>query len=176
MKRIYKVHNQRGAVLLIALVFLAMTAMISSTLLTTSVLEAKMVGNSQFKEEAFQVTEGVLDAIVENYNRNLPVTGAVGNTICAAGDTSEGCNLSVISLSSNVTTVSTGVTLDYSAQRLGPLLAPLPIRLDDSRASSSDAFSVAIFELNAEYDGRDSRLSHHEVFEGVAVRVANAGQ
>lgn len=170
------VKQQQGSALIMALIFLAMTAIISSSVLNTGVLELKMVGNAQFQEEAFQATEGVLDAIVANYETNLPVVGGIGYTVCATGSSASGCNQSIISVPTSVSTVPSGVTLDYRAERLGPLLAPLPFRQSENEASSAGAFNVAIYEINANYDGRSAKLGYHDVFEGVAIRVAAAGQ
>ncbi len=168
--------RQDGTILLIALIFLAMTAMISSSVLNTSVLEAKMVGNAQFKEEAFQVVEGVLDAILADYENNLPVAGDLGHTICGLNDSDPECDMSIMNLPAEVISVAHGVNLRFRAERLGPLLAPLPFRQSEDEVSSSDFFDVAIYEVNAGYDGRDVRLGHHAVFEGVAIRVASSGQ
>lgn len=167
---------EQGTALVMALIFLAMTAVISTSVLNTGILEMKMVGNAQFQEEAFQSTEGVLDAIVANYQTNLPVTGGIGYTVCAAGVTGGDCNQSVITLPTGVGTVAGGVNLAYQAQRLGPLLAPLPFRQGEAEASSAGSFNVAIYEINANYDGRDAKLGYHDVFQGVAIRVAALGQ
>lgn len=168
--------KQQGSALIMALIFLAMTAIISSSVLNTGLLEMKMVGNAQFQEEAFQSTEGVLDAIVAGYETNLPVTGGIGYTVCADLTQVSGCNQASISISSAVSTVPTGVNLVYSAERLGPLLAPLPFRQGEDEASSAGAFNVAIYEVNANYDGRSAKLGYHDVFEGIAIRVAASGQ
>ena len=44
---------QRGAVLLLALVFMLMVAIIAATSMRTSILQLHMAGNDQFVEEAF---------------------------------------------------------------------------------------------------------------------------
>ncbi len=168
--------NQQGSTLIMSLIFLAMTAIISTSVLNTGVLELKMVGNAQFQEEAFQATEGVLDAVVANYETNLPIAGGVGYTICATGSNFTGCNQRTMTVPAHVGTVPTGVDLDYKAERLGPLLAPLPFRENESVASSAGAFNAAIFEINANYDGRGVKLGYHDVFEGVAIRVASGAQ
>ena len=165
---------QQGAVLIVALVFLTLTALISVSVIGASAYQMKMAGNAQFKEDAFQVVEGVLDGIVAKYKVNLPVTGAVGYSICATGVS--GCDSQVIVLPSALTAVHTGVDLNYRAVRQGPLFAPLPFRQDDSGASSAGAFEIAMFELQVEYDGREEKLGHHEVFQGVAIKVASSGQ
>jgi hypothetical protein len=168
---------QSGAVLVVALIFMALTALISAGVLNSSLLEVKMVGNEQFKEEAFQTTEGVLDAIMAGYQNNLPVVGDVGYKVCAVGmGTGANCDAAVMRVPSTVSAVTTGVALTYQAERLGPLMAPMPFRQSEREASSAGAFNVALYEVNAVYDGRAVRLGHHEVFAGVAIRVAASSQ
>ncbi|MFL0808790.1 MAG: pilus assembly PilX N-terminal domain-containing protein [Agarilytica sp.] len=171
MKNLNTSKKQTGAVLILALVFLAMTAMISSSVLNTSVLEVKMVGNAQFKEEAFQVAEGVLDGILTDYRTILPGTNKVSYTSCSSGSSASNCGDTSMTLPAAITAVSTGVDLSFQAKRLGPLEASMPVILDDTVASSAAQFSAALYETSAIYDGRDAKLGYQEVYEGIAVRV-----
>lgn len=169
-------QHQQGAVLVVAIIFLMLTALISTTVLKTSILEIKMVGNAQFKEEAFQKSEGVIHAITSNYTANLPISGGIGYKVCATGSTDNSCNAKTISLTSSVTDVASGVNLAYTAERIGPLLAPLPFRESADRASGAGSFNVARFEIDVEYDGRSAKLGHHRVTQGIAVKLAASSQ
>lgn len=165
-------NHQRGAVLILAIVFLALTAMISSSVLYTGALETKMVGNAQFKEEAFQVAEGAVDAIVSDYSNTLPVTGGIGFTVCAPGDSDSSCNNFSLNVPQTVTTVPTGVSLTYRAQRMGPLDGGLPFVPNQEIADSAESFKVAVFEVQSVYDGRDVKLGFHEVVHGVGIKYS----
>ena len=167
-------HNQQGAVLVVALIFLLLTAMISSTVMQTSVIEVKMAGNEQLREEAFQTGQAVTNAISADTN-NLVVAGDVGYKICSSG-LSSGCDSYVINLASAITTVPSGVTLDYYAERLGPLFAPLPFRLGENSAGSATAYVGAKFEVNASYDGTGARLGTSDIAQGIVLRVAASSQ
>lgn len=165
--------HQQGAVLIVALVFLLLTAMISGTVMQTSILEVKMAGNEQLHEEAVQRVQAITNAISADAN-NLVVVGDVGHKICAAGAT--GCNSTSISLISAVTAVPDGVALSYYAERLAPLFAPMPFRMSEGNAGSANSYSAALFEINAQYDGSSVGLGRSQVAQGIAVRVANSGQ
>jgi uncharacterized BrkB/YihY/UPF0761 family membrane protein len=78
------INKQDGAVIIIALLFLLLTAMISTTAMHTSIMEVRMANNGQLKEEAFQQVQAVANAITANPN-NLVVVGDIGYTICATG-------------------------------------------------------------------------------------------
>jgi hypothetical protein len=167
------VEHQSGAVLIVALVFLLLTAMISGTVMQTSVLEVKMAGNEQLNEEAFQQVQAITNAISADPN-NLVVIGDVGYKICAVGVT--GCDAARISLTPTINTAPNGVDLSYSATRKAPLFAPMPFRMSENVAGSASAYSAALFEINAKYDGSGAGLGRSHIAQGIAVRVANSGQ
>lgn len=152
-----------------------LTGMVSATVMRTSVLEVKMVGNTQFKEEAFQKTESVVNAVSSNKN-SFVVAGNVGWRVCGAGVSSVRCHSRALSLPSEVSSVPTGVELEYYVERMGPLKTPLPFRQSESEASGANGFDVALFEVVAEFDGREEKLGHFEIRQGIAVKIASAHQ
>lgn len=169
-----RTHNkQKGTVMVVGLIFLLLTATISTTVMKTSILEVKMAGNEQLREEAFQQTQAITNAISANSN-NLVVAGDIGYKICATG--ASGCDAAVISLNSVVTTVPAGASVDYHATRLGPLFAPLPFRLSEGAAGSATAYVGAKFEVYASYDGAGAGLGNSDIAQGIIMRVAAAAQ
>ena len=166
--------KQQGAVLIVALMFLLLTAMISATVMQTSIMETHMANNEQLREEAFQQVQAVANAISADSN-NLVIAGDVGYTICSAS-LSSGCDAYQISLTSAVTTVPTGASLDYTVERLGPLFAPLPFRASEENAGSANAYKAALFEVNADYDGVAAGLGQAKIAQGIAMRVAVGAQ
>ncbi|MGQ9427297.1 pilus assembly PilX family protein [Gilvimarinus sp. F26214L] len=167
------IKREQGAVLIVALVFLLLTAMISATVMQTSVLEVRMAGNEQLREEAFQRVHAVANAITADAN-NLVVTGDIGYRICATGVGA--CDSASIALDSAITDVPNGVTLNYHAERLAPLFAPLPFRMSEANAGSASVYSAALFEIDARYEGSAAGLGRSHIAQGIAVRVANNGQ
>jgi len=166
-------QNQQGAVLIVALVFLLLTAMISATVMQTSILEMKMAGNEQMREESFQRVQAIANAIAAD-TTNLVIAGDVGYKICATG--ASGCNSTTINLAADVVDVPTGVTLDYYAERQAPLFAPMPFRLGENAAGSATAYQAAIFEIDATYDGTSANLGRARIAQGIAMRVAASSQ
>lgn len=165
--------QQQGAVLIVALIFLLLTAMISGTVMQTSVLEVKMAGNEQLREEAFQRVQAIANAVTAD-SSNLVVAGNIGYTICPSGVA--GCDNNSLSLISQVIAVPSGVNLDYKVQRLAPLFAPMPFRMSEDNAGSANAYSAALFEIDANYDGSDNGLGRAQIAQGIAVRIASSGQ
>lgn len=168
--------DQRGAVLLLSMIFLLLLAMVAGTTMHTSTLEFRMAGNDQFREEAFQKAEAVAAALSENTD-NFPVAGGVGYTVCKTGETDPACDMTTLNLSGDVTEVAPGVTVDYRVERQGPaVMASLPFRQSQSQASSSLAFNAALFEATVSVDGSAVRLGRAEVAQGVARLIANSAQ
>lgn len=164
--------RQQGTVIVIALIFLLLTGLISISAVKTSIFETKMASNEQLKEEAFQTVQGVINAVSADIN-NFVIAGDVGYLICPAGRS--GCDANAISLASHTSTI-TGSNVTYDVTRLAPLYAPIPFRATEDNASSAKSYSAALFEINAEYDGSQDRLGQAAIAQGVAIKVANAGQ
>ena len=165
-------NNQQGTVIVIALIFLLLTGLISVSAMQTSIFETKMASNEQLKEEAFQTVQGLINAVTSDIN-NFVIAGEVGYKICKPS--ASNCNNNSLALAAS-TSVLTGSNVDYHITRKAPLFAPIPFRATEQNASSAKAYSAALFEINAQYDGSQDRLGQAAIAQGVAIKVANAGQ
>ena len=164
----------RGAVLLLAMIFLLLLAMIAGTVMQTSTMEFRMAGNEQFREEAFQKAQAVASSLSED-TANFPVAGAVGYTVCKNGDTDPDCDVSILTADPVVAAVPTGVDVDYRVERQGPLvLENLPFRQSQQNVSSTLSFHAAMFEARVVVDGNSARLGRAEVAQGVARLIAGS--
>jgi uncharacterized protein YceK len=148
-------------------------AMTSSRVMQTSILQMRMAGNEQLAEEAFQLAQGVINAITATPD-NLVVTGDVGYRICARDTT--GCDQAIIDLPAPLSVVPDGVLLTYEVERQAPLFAPLPFRLSEDRASSASAYSAAQFEIKANVNGTPAGLGRAGIRQGVVRRVSHDGR
>lgn len=161
--------RQRGAVLIVSLLFLLLLTLIATTASRTSTFELKMAGNEQSRIEATQKAMAVVHAI-ESDSDNTPIVGNIGYKICATGVSGGGCNESIINLSSAVTTVQSGASLSYNVTRKGPLETDAPT-MDEDQASSASAFKVARYEVTASYDGSGAGMGSAEIVQGVLVKI-----
>ena len=159
-----------GAVLLLALVFMLMLAMIAATVMQTAILQLRMAGNDQFLDEAFYKAQAIateLSLIPDNFT----LEGGVGYTNCPVGVQALNCDRSQLSVPASAV-VPTGVTLDYRVTRQDPLLwRGFPSRESQDTVSSSNSFDAAIFEIDVRIDGSGKRLGSTYVVQGIAVRV-----
>lgn len=173
VKRFIKmsINRQRGAVLLVSMIFLLLLAIIAGTVTQTSILEFFMAGNEQFREEAFQKAQAVVNEISGDLD-NFPVVGSVGHTVCPLG-----CNTSPFPSTLNTPDVNDEYVTTYQVVRRGPLiLESLPFRQSESSASSSPNFDAAVFEIDVDVDGSATRLGAARLIQGMAVVVASSAQ
>jgi len=167
-----RVH-QRGAVLLLAMVFTAMLAVLATTLMRVGTFEFRMAGNQQFRLQAMQQAEAVAVELAQ-HQANFPLQLAPGDAICSAGLIAAGCRLTATTLVAPASAaVPPGVVLGYSVSRQEPeLLRDFPLRESQSRVSGSGHFSAALFEVRVDIDGGATRLASASVVQGVAIRLA----
>lgn len=167
-----RVH-QRGAVLLLAMVFTAMLAVLASTLMRVGTFEFRMAGNQQFRLQAMQQAEAVAVELAR-HQANFPLQLAPGDAICSAGVIAAGCRQTATTLVAPASAAAPpGVVLGYSVSRQEPeLLRNFPLRESQSRVSGSGHFSAALFEVQVDIDGGASRLASASVVQGVAIRLA----
>lgn len=165
----HELARQDGAALIISLLFLLLITIVATTGSENSTLQLQMAGNEQSRVEAQQRTLALLDAIIDNAD-NAPVVGGIGFKICDASATDTSCDLARIALDTTVTTVPSGVEIDYFVTRVGPLEVDAP-SMAEEMASSASAYKFARQEITATIDGTDARLGRSTIVQGMQVRI-----
>ena len=170
-------NKNAGAVLLLAMLYLLLMAMVAGTVIQSSILEFRMAGNDQFREEAFQKAQAIASAISENPD-NFPVQGVVGQKMCKSTDADESCSgENFISVAPAVEALANGVLVEYQVERQGPLLVDsFPLRSLQRSSSSNVAYDAALFETRVVVDGSDVGQGRAEVVQGVAILIASSTQ
>lgn len=74
-------HRQRGAVLAVSLIFLLLLSIVAISLMRSGQLEVLMAGNAQSRLSAFELAEGITEAIMVRWEDNLKTNAAV----CSSG-------------------------------------------------------------------------------------------
>ncbi len=165
----YRRSRQEGAVLIVALMFLLLLTLVATTGAETSTLQLQMAGNEQSRVEAQQQALAIIDAILDDSD-NTPVVGGVGYKMCDLGSTDVSCDLTEIELASTVTTMPSGVGLDYFVTRVGPLETDAP-SMAEEQASSASAYKFVRQEITASFDGSQARLGRSTIVQGVQIRI-----
>jgi len=159
------IEKQRGAILMIALVFL-----IAITLLTTSSMKSSNIGlfmahNEESRVAADQAAQALADAIVANPS-STPVVGRAGFKFCTAGIAE--CDRNDLPVENGELAYEISSNHMYATvERTGEEFSPPP-RVTES---SIDKFTSASFTVVTTYDRVDEGLGRQQVTEGVLVLV-----
>jgi hypothetical protein len=159
------VSRQRGAILVVALMFL-----IAITLLTLSSMRATNIGlymaqNEESRIAAEQAAQALADAIVANPSAT-PVYGMQGFTACTAGQVD--CDRYDLPVGDPI--LEAAIASDHISarvERVGPIFRPPPRVVE----SSIDKFTSAGFRVTTTYDRMDEGLGRQQVSQGVLVLV-----
>ncbi|MFT5709771.1 MAG: type II secretory pathway pseudopilin PulG [Halioglobus sp.] len=165
----------KGAVLLLAMVFLLLLAVLAGTSMQASILQVRMASNELFQEEAFQRALAIVDAIgIES--DNFPVEGQVGHTLCKTSDSANYCDSQqTVKIDRRVLDFPEGLDVAFEVERMAPLfLQSLPVRRSQQFVSSSLAYDAAVFEIHAKVDGHERGLGTAEAVRGVALLVPSS--
>lgn len=162
--------SSRGAVLLLALVFVLLLSMVAATVMHSAALQLRMAGNDQFLEEALYTAQAIAAEISLNPD-NFSLDAGVGETNCPLGNESPECHRSTVKVPASAQSLE-GFALDYRVTRQDPLLwKGFPIRESEDAVSSSNSFDAAIFEIDVRLNGSKARLGSAHVVQGIALRV-----
>lgn len=154
-------ERQRGAVLMVTLIFLIVIASMGLTSMQISKLELKMAGNEVVREGAHQFAQALVDTIIADPN-TTPVIGGVGYTLCTVGEA--GCN-------SNSLIPQPGPVADLIAA--GSLSARAPMTSTGppppGTGYSADIFIANHYRITSTYDRADEGLGRATITQGLVV-------
>jgi Tfp pilus assembly protein PilX len=158
-------HGQRGAILIIALMFL-----LTITLLTLSSMRSSKIGlylaqNEESRIAAEQAAQALADAIVST-PASTPVVGLTGYTACTPGES--GCNKNDLPVTNPTLAYAVAANhMQARVERTGTTFRPPPRVVQ----TSIDKFSAASFRVTTTYDRIADGLGREQVTEGVLVLV-----
>lgn len=158
-------HRQRGAILVIALMFLVAITLYTISSMRSSNIGLFMAQNEESRVAAEQAAQALADAIVAT-PASTPVVGGSGYTACTAGET--GCNRNDLPVTDPV--LAYAVANNYikaRVERTGTIFRPPPRVVE----TSIDKFTSASFRVTTTYDRVDEGLGREQVTEGVLVLV-----
>jgi len=157
--------KQRGAILVIALMFLVAITLFTISSMRSSNIGLFMAQNEESRVAAEQAAQALADAIVAS-PASTPVVGTTGYTACTAGET--GCTRNDLPVTDPV--LASAIAANYISarvERTGAVFRPPPRVVE----TSIDKFSSASFRVVTTFDRIDDGLGHERVTEGVLVLV-----
>lgn len=158
-------HQQKGAILVIALMFLVAITLFTVSSMRSSNLGLHMAQNEESRVAAIQAAQALADVIVAN-PAATPVIGKTGYTACTAGQ--QGCDRTDLPISDpELTSEVAAYNLSAKVERVGAEFQPPPRAVE----SSIDKFTSASFRVITTYDRVDEGLGRQQITEGVLVLV-----
>jgi hypothetical protein len=158
-------HNQSGAILVIALMFLVAITLLTVSSMRSSNIGLHMAQNEESRIAATQAAQALADAIVAN-PASTPVVGKTGYTACTAGQLN--CDRDDLPVENPI--LAAGIAANYISarvERTGAEFRPPPRLVE----SSIDKFTSASFTVTTTYDRVEDGLGRQQVTEGVLVLV-----
>jgi len=160
-------HNQRGAILVVALVFLVAISLLAVASMGSSNIGLHMAQNEESRVAAGQGAQALADLIISE-SGTTPVTGGSGFVFCTAGEA--GCSSNAMPvLNADLAAAIAAGHITARVERLGPVFRPPPRVVE----SSIDKFTAASFQVITTYDRVDEKLGRQQITEGVLVLVPN---
>lgn len=158
-------HQQRGAILVIALMFLVAITLFTVSSMRSSNLGLHMAHNEESRIAAIQAAQALADVIVAN-PAATPVVGKTGYTACTIGQ--QGCDRNDLPVSDpELSSEVAASNLSAKVERVGSVFRPPPRVVE----SSIDKFTSASFRVTTTFDRVDEGLGRQQVTEGVLVLV-----
>jgi hypothetical protein len=158
-------QNQRGAILIIALMFLVAITLLTVSSMRSSKIGLLMAQNEESRIAAVQAAQALADAIVAN-PASTPVVGTTGFIACTAGQ--YGCNRNDLPVNNAILSDAVDAShLRARVERTGTVFRPPPRIVE----SSIDKFSSASFRVTTVYDRVDDGLGRQQITEGVLVLI-----
>lgn len=162
-RAVVNLQTQRGVVLMVAIVFLGLLAMLSVTVMRTSTMELRMASNEQMRIEGLQKVQAILDDIREE-DSYFPVEEE-GYLVCQSGDTDTECDTAPIVLHSTVTSLLGSDTAQYRTYYRQDSSMPRADHASDKVYGTS--FRVAYFDLIVDYEAASERGARIKITQGV---------
>jgi Tfp pilus assembly protein PilX len=123
-------RNQRGAILVIALIFLVAITLLTVSSMRSSKIGLHMAQNEESRIAAVQAAQALADAIVAN-PASTPVVGTTGFTACTAGQS--GCNRNDLPVNNETLSYAVDATyLKARVERTGTVFRPPPRIVESS--------------------------------------------
>ncbi len=158
-------EKQRGAILIVAMIFLLLLSVLAVTTMRMGTLQVYMAGNEQARVEAFEKAQAIVSSLDGN-DANFNVVGSTGYRMCSAGHSdANNCDLTNLLVDNAVNTAvtSAGQSVEYDITELYSIDAGIPLPLLLATGTGAD---VTFWGVRGHYDDRANRQGESEIVLG----------
>lgn len=152
--------KQRGAVMMVTLVFLVVLGIMALTSMQSSKLELRMAGNEATRTTAHQISQALIDAIIAT-PAMTPVLGNTGFMLCTNGQPD--CDLTSLFMPGVLGADVANGDLNATAELIA-ISAPPP-----GTGYSADDFDANHYMVISNYDRSDENLGAATLTQGIII-------
>lgn len=157
---------ERGAVLLVSVVFLLLLSVLALSTMRSGTLEFLMAGNEQRRVEAYELAAAINESVISRWQQTTESDAnfVTDKTLCNTGNTDPDCNGYTLSIDSNLGSElsSSGATTEYATHYLAEGRAP--------RGAGQDEDDCAFyFEAEARFDNSANSQGVSHQAEGIYI-------
>ncbi len=154
------VRRQRGAVLLVAMVFLLVLSILGVSMMRSGQMQLLMAGNEQSRLTSFELAEGIGESIMEEWKDNFNTD----KTICKDATVSGDCDTTtfIAALDPEIATKIASATTTYLTRHK---VDGCPLRGMGVEVDSLASF----FDLELTYDNTANRQGRTSLVTGVVI-------
>jgi Tfp pilus assembly protein PilX len=160
------IASERGAVLLIALILMALLTVVATSTLRLSTFGLRMAVGEELRSDSLQRAQSLVDDVMAS-PANLMITNHVGDTNCVTGVSGCTANTLVLKAGSTSTIFQAQSSGSVQVRRIGPEYSTPP-RLT---GYSAVKFEASYLQVESSYDGTAAGWGKASTTEGVAVIV-----
>lgn len=165
--------RQRGAVLAVSLIFLLLLSILAISVMRSGQLEVLMAGNSQAQLDAFQLAEGIADAVLGRWENNLDTEAIV----CSNGHPNPDSDCDRFNLAWDARLDPTSTTPAPLPAVKGATVTGRARPLNDGQPACVPAFITGIahgtwaffFDVEATFDNTEARQGASQINRGAVV-------
>lgn len=163
-------NHAKGAILLLAIVFLLLLGLTAQAVLNSSALAMRMADNFHSREVVEQFAGSVALEVAGDLS-SFDLTAEVGHVSCLTTSVLAECDAKALSAPLSSSVVPKGATWEVSVKRDYPrYLHRLGVRESERTVSSAVAGRYAVYEVDVRVQA-GSRAAISQFRRGVAVRV-----
>lgn len=159
-RRQHYAYRQRGAVLLVAMVFLLLLSILGISMMRSGQMQLLMAGNEQSRLTSFELTEGIGESIMEKWKDNFSTDKTICKDVTASGD----CDTTkfIAALDTAIAAKIAAATTTYLTRHRtdGCPLRGMGVEVDSL---------ASFFDLEATYDNTANRQGKTSLVTGVVV-------
>ena len=166
--------SESGAVLILVLIFVLLMNIVASSVIQSAALQTRIAGNSHSYVEALHLAQSLGRSLVHDPN-NFPLTQEVDTFNCLSFDQAVNCQGNSLRVSASMPGFDNHEYRAAVTRKDPETLSGELVEIDPDGNVARVQFDVALFEIEVNVTGMDSRSKDVRIYTGVALPLDGSG-